>query len=92
MVNAESNLFFSCFGYKLPTIEEIFGLKKPFPKIMINKAIHMNILALPILESKVEALINNKNCPIAISVPPNMILYLFPMYLSEMNPPKSGVK
>ena len=92
MVNAESNLLFSCFGYKLPTIEEIFGLKKPFPKMIINNAIHINIFALPILVSKVEALINNKNCPIAISVPPNIMLYLFPMYLSEINPPISGVK
>ncbi len=61
MVNAESNLFFSCFGYKLPTIEEIFGLKNPFPKMMTNNATHINILALLMLESKVEALMNNKN-------------------------------
>ena len=70
----------------------MFGLKKPLPKMMTNKATHINILALLMLESNVEALINNKNCPMAINVPPSIILYRFPMYLSEINPPKSGVK
>jgi hypothetical protein len=70
----------------------MFGLKNPLPKIIINKATHIKILALLMLESKVEALINNKNCPIAIKAPPNIILYLFPIYLSEINPPKRGVK
>ena len=34
---------------------------KPLPKMMTNKATHMNILALLMLESNVEALMNNKN-------------------------------
>ena len=61
MVNAVSNLDFSCLGYKLPTIEDIFGLKKPFPKIIIPKADHNSVFAKLKFEPKTLALKNNKN-------------------------------
>ena len=92
MVNAVSNFDFSCFGYKLPTIEEIFGLKNPLPKTIIPKAVHNKIFAKPKFVLKMLALKNNIICPTAIMAPPSMIQFLLPKYLSDINPPKSGVK
>ena len=92
MVKAVSSLLFSCFGYKLPTILEIFGLKNPFPKIIIPKAVHINVVAKLILLPKTLALKNNINCPIAIIKPPNKIQFLFPKKRSATKPPNIGVK
>ena len=59
-----------------PTIEEIFGLKKPLPKMIIPNADHINILAKLKFVPKTEALKNNKNCPTAIIKPPSKIQFL----------------
>jgi hypothetical protein len=91
-VKAESNLLFSCFGYKLPTILEIFGLKKPFPKTIIPKAAHINVVAKLMFEPNILALKNKKNWPIAIIKPPRIIQFLFPKKRSAINPPSIGVK
>ena len=92
MVKAVSNLLFSCLGYKLPTIEEIFGLKKPLPKIIIPNANHINVVAKDKLLGKIVALVNNNICPIAIIDPPNKIQFLLPKKRSAINPPNNGVK
>ena len=55
-MNAVSNLLFSCLGYKLPTILEIFCLKNPLPKIITPNAVHISVVARPILELKMIAL------------------------------------
>ena len=61
MVKAVSSLLFSCLGYKLPTIEEILGLKNPLPKMIIPKADHIKVLAKGKLVPNTLALKNNKN-------------------------------
>ena len=50
---------------------EMFGLKKPFPKMMVPKAMYNKVVARSRLESKMLALKNRSNCPIAIKVPPS---------------------
>jgi hypothetical protein len=61
MVNAVSNFDFSCLGYKLPTILEILGLKKPLPNMMIVRAVHIKVVAKPKFDENMLALANRKN-------------------------------
>ena len=58
----------------------------------MKSASHIKPFALPKSEEKVEALKNKSNCPSAINEPPAKIAFLFPIYLSAIKPPKSGVK
>ncbi len=92
MVKAVTNLLFSCFGYKLPTILDILGLKNPFPKIIIPNAIHIKFVGNPILVPKILALAKRNNWPVAIINPPSIIQFLFPKKRSEIKPPNMGVK
>ena len=74
------------------TMEEMFGLKNPFPKMMIPKADHIRVFANPRFVENTLALANNNNCPIAIIPPPSMIQFLLPKKRSEINPPNIGVR
>jgi hypothetical protein len=44
MVNAESKRL-SPFGYNEPTIDDIFGLKNPLPRIKKRSPVHIKIFA-----------------------------------------------
>ncbi|MNF90803.1 hypothetical protein D3C84_733830 [compost metagenome] len=91
-MKAVSNFVFSCFGYKLPTILEIFGLKNPLPKTITPNPQYIIALAISKLPSKILPLVNNNICPVAINNPPNKIQFLFPKKRSATKPPNIGVK
>jgi hypothetical protein len=70
----------------------MFGLKNPFPKIIIPNADHINVVAKDRFVPKTLALKNKRNCPTAIIKPPKRIQFLFPKKRSAINPPNIGVK
>ena len=70
---------------------ETVGLKQPLPKIRKPSPPYIIQWARFVL-SKVEALINIRNCPTAIITAPQNTERRIPQYLSAMYPPINGVK
>ena len=70
----------ACISNLEPTTVEMFGLKKPLPMIR-------RLSAMKSIDSKAIA-----KWPIAITIPPMRIAFLWPNTRSARNPPISGVK
>ena len=90
---------------RLPTMVEMLGLKKPFPKIrkksppIIKMTVSWLSMAGSIIPSgswmagcTKHALRNMRNCPSAISKPPATMLRRLPQQRSAIYPPSNGVR